>query len=178
MRTWICFLVAILGVILCSTVCGQDASAVLGTQDSYLSVTGLAGTDVAVGRLGWHPSDSRVSVFVQGVWIKDIDKPNTEGFGGHFGATYDLAKKQDLNVVGVDVPLSWYIGAAAGALKPEDTGWQTSPFVLTGFNIFGKSTKSPAVVVELWGIPGKNISNVFADVESEGKIVVGGLLPF
>ena len=160
-------------------VCAQVESNDIALPDAYVFAQGLAGTGTGVARVGWKPANSRVSVFVQGVWLKDIDGQDVEGFGGHIGATFDVVKQQNITFMEWEVPVMWYVGAIAGTVKPENNGWQTSPGVLTGIKLLGNETrKSPFVVVEGWYLPGDSVNNAFANITSKGRIMVGAGFPF
>jgi hypothetical protein len=148
-----------------------------GLEVPHFSFTGLAGTQTAVGRAGFSPAGSRTTIFGQGVWLKDIDAPGVEGWGGHLGVTYDLVKTEDVTVIKWDVPISWYLGAMAGAIKPETTGWQTSPGILMGFRIGNSNGLGPALVVEGWFLPGDSINNAFANINDKGRVTVGAYFP-
>ena len=163
-RTWIpaAFLVAV---------------AFLGgiSQADEWTVTALAGTETGVARVGWRPGGSNVAIFGQAVWITDVKEPKTEALGGHIGAAYDLVKDDPLTILKWTVPVTWYAGAMAGAVKPEDTGWQTSPIVLTGLSFGGKRVR---VVLEGWYLPGSSITEAFANINDKGRLLVGAELRF
>jgi hypothetical protein len=162
-----------------SVVSAQNVKDSLGGQESYVFLQGLAGNDAALGRVGWKPADSRVAAFVQVSWLKDMDGKDMEGWGVHIGATFDIVSQQALKVFQWEVPVTWYIGAIAGMVKPEKEGIQTSPGLLTGVKLFGKDVgKSPSVVLELWHLPGKTITDAWPDITSSGRILVGAGFPF
>lgn len=162
----------IIVMVLCGMAYGQGA--VLATPDSQFTATALAGTSTGLMRVGWRPSE-RVSVFGQGIWLRDIAGEKVEGWGGHFGATYDIIAEQPIKILNREVPTTWYAGAIAGAIKPETTGWETSPGILTGFTFGDKSVR---VVVEGWMLPGPSVSEAFAAIDDKGRLLVGAEFRF
>lgn len=176
MKQW---LIGLVVCVLAGTGYAQLPDPNVPVPDAYVFAQGLAGNAVGVARVGWKPADSRVSVFLQGVWIKDIDGDDVEGFGAHVGATYDVVKNQDIKFLEWNVPVTWYLGAIAGAVKPENANWQTSPGVLTGVKLLGnENKKSPYLVFEVWYLPGDSVSTAFANIESKGRFTVGAGFPF
>ncbi len=165
--------VFILLAVQCSTLSAQTLPQ-LGTPESKITATALAGTGTGLMRVGWRPSE-RVSVFGQGVWLRDIASEDIEGYGGHVGATYDIVAEQQRKILNWEVPTTWYAGAIAGAIRPESTGWETSPGILTGMT-FGDRTVR--VVVEGWALPGSSVSEAFANINDKFRLLVGAEFRF
>jgi hypothetical protein len=141
---------------------------VTAPADDQFFATALAGTETAVVRVGYRPMD-KVAIFGQGVWLRDLSGEQTEGYGFHFGTTYDIAEGP-VKFVTYEIPVTFYVGAMAGAMKPETTGWQTSPVILSGFTFGSKSVR---VVIEGWYAPGTSISDAFSEIDDKARLLVG-----
>jgi len=153
---------------LCAPLSAAAVPADLGQPDSQWFATPLAGVDTGVARVGWR--NGAVSIFGQGVWLKDVDGENVEAWGTHAGATYDVVKENPVTIATWTIPVTLYLGAIAGAVKPENSGWQTSPGILLG-STFGSDRIR--VAVEGWYLPGDSVASAFANITSKGRLLVG-----
>ena len=133
MRIAAAFLVAILSMVICSTVYGGEA------PDGGLSLVGLASNDMISGRVMWSRG-GRVEVGADVTWMDGIAADEVEGWRFSFVGTYNLVDAAPLKLPALgEIPATWYIGGLGGALLPTegaaDGDWDATAALLTGLRL-------------------------------------------
>jgi len=116
------------------------------------SFTPLGGDEMITLRMGYTPTESRVTIGPEFTWIDGIDSAEGTGWAlGFFGA-YDVVKDAEFELLGVSAPINWYIGVHADVLFPEDEKADATAGLMTGLRFGDGDFKEGQTVAASLGV--------------------------
>ena len=149
---------------------GQVVSRTVGSDQmlkeelGYRPFIGNDKTEIG-GYFGWR----------DGVTPDDSGEAVEAAMLGIYG-TYDLVKMADFSILDFNVPVTWYVGAGCGAIKPKSADWDAASSLFTGLSFGDEKVRlglryEYALDTNLWAefSDFKDTSGLFATIEIRFK---------